>query len=853
MEHSKPAEGEGVLVEDHDNVAKASKGNKESKSKEDLNKDAERKETGDESDHVPKETTKDPLAAPEGSPSQKETIAVTPTDNNLANQTIPLLYYTRVRNAVLPRVASEGDETADTPFQSQCTCSIMGRILLSAENLSGHTTATGTEDETPPLTLLQQHFPHLSAAGPEQPVELFVSVMGFADGSVVVLDAKTRTVVSSKQFKIRESGKHHAVVGLSMDSSGSFLAAVDAGGMCSIFEMSKFQIQLAVRPNETGATSEAGAPSPTAGHSNVFSNFMSAFGGSSQSHAASTDEANDRIAQPTLVVGTLQTHRISYPRNFGAPTTVAIDPSYKRRREKAVLVGFADGRLVRTSRGLIFQRRNDSVIHQALTPSSSDSSMAPGIQSLVWRGPLVAWAEPSGIRLFDADNLSKIAHVDRPVGARPSLYPSVKNMTARLCFETADHLLVAWGDCLLQLTIRDSSASAAPAPTASEGSSEGAPRIVRRRTVECTMAWELDCIAVGVAPLDANHVIVLGLVPTAGDENNGGKADESQNEVELQVVARMNGNVVYSDLLPMVTGSPEVKQKRSKKSIAESIASFSLLSTYNTPHMENAIESLIVDSPGTEFDPTSLFSGDFSARNRFRDPHLRWDVSHVSSVSVPGNEETADTSGEEDDGSDEDESSAGSVDSDDYSFIYRPLEMESSDSVGSNPPMVWVVSGSDAIAARVRSLDDVIHAVRNKPALALQRALRRRADLRTHKLDDLVNAYFVAVLRRRESGKKRLSLRRMKLAATAMPVLIGGNMELWRHWIAQLEELPGALFILKNVIPVRGKFLMNISAGCKNCESCKGIASLTTCVQTLYCLLRATPSYFRKCFNKSFK
>ena len=768
------------------------------------------------------------LGAPTDPPREGGANDKDPIDNNnknipsptadLANETIPLLYYTRVQSPAVPRPTPPIDgesATASLPFQTPCTCSVMGRILLTSENVVGPSAtassngSTNAEDDTTPvLTLLQQYLPHLVSAGPDVPIELFVTVLGFRDGTVAVLDARTQAVLCGpqQQLQIRESGTRQAVVALSMDSTGTFLAAVDAGGMCTIFEMNKFQIAM-----QTATTAAAASP---AAEANVFSNFMSAFTGGgktptppAQTGAASSSErssgANNTTLQrqPTLLVSSLQTHRIPYPRNFGTPTTVAIDPAYKRRREKAVLVGFADGRLLQTKRGIIFQRRNDTVVHQALPPAPTDGTMAPGIQSLAWRGNLVAWAEPSGIRLFDAEGMTKIAHVDRPVGARPSLYPSVRDTTARLCFETSERLLVVWGDCLLQLTVRETNATTAAAASHAEHTTEGAPAMVRRRTVECTMAWELDCIAAGVAPLDKDHVLVLGLVPNMeDDENTNNTEDPMQNEVELQVLSRSDGNVVYSDLLPMLKIPPEATRRRGKTKPEESIAPFSLLSTFNTPRMGDNAEQIQKGDLGPDFDPVALFAGSMAPRQKFRDSHLIWDLSHVSPGDTP-----QDTSTEDGESNDDDDDSAGSVDSDDYSFVQRPLEVGAGSSRMAPPPTLWVVSGSDAVSGRVRNLDDAVAAVQDRPAIALQRALRHRAQLRTHKLSDLVNAYLAAVLRVSSPGQTRLSLRRMKLAASAMPVLLGGNTELWQHWVSELVDLPGALFILRNVLPLRGK------------------------------------------------
>lgn len=172
---------------------------------------------------------------------------------------------------------------------------------------------------------------------------------------------------------------------------------------------------------------------------------------------------------------------------------MVIDPAYRRRREKGLIVGFENGRLVLTKRGMIFQRRTDSVLYTA--------EEGP-IHTMTWRGSLLAWADPSGIRLMDVDQMVRIAHIDRPTGARPSLYPS-RVVWPSLCFETSQQLLVAWGDCLLSLYVHEqqprnkSSSSAASSSDGEAGnSSPGSqppppppppPSSTARRTVECNL------------------------------------------------------------------------------------------------------------------------------------------------------------------------------------------------------------------------------------------------------------------------------------------------------------------------------------------------------------------------------
>ena len=110
-----------------------------------------------------------------------------------------------------------------------------------------------------------------------------------------------------------------------------------------------------------------------------------------------------------------------------------------------------------------------------------------GIETIIWRSSLIAFADCSGISLYDIQSFKPIARVDRPGGAQPSLYhfmdpftnitrnenvsindvnqiansTSVAHIKPHLHFETSRSLLVAWGDCLMTLSISDMTATVA--------------------------------------------------------------------------------------------------------------------------------------------------------------------------------------------------------------------------------------------------------------------------------------------------------------------------------------------------------------------------------------------------------
>ena len=703
---------------------------------------------------------------------------------------MPLFQYSRVYGSLSRNTAGHStDKSSTMPLTKRRCCSALGKVILSSEIMASSNNETETSHVSPDLW--QQHPVHVAA-------------YGFEQGYIAVVDAVSgMAIAESDQFSVREGrNNNHSIIALSWDASGTYLAALDDGGMCAIFEI-KYSIQM--RNVVSSSDEQVGS-----GGGNLFTHFMSALVRGSQN---TTEQADTRPTQriPALTAAVVQVHRIPYPSSFGKPTCLAVDPAYKKRREKSVIVGFADGRLVLTRKGFVFQRRSDAVIYQAV----KDDDFT-GIEAIAWRGPLVAWADSSGVRLLDVDVLQRIAHVDRPSGARSSLYPSVARVHPTLCFETENDLLVAWGDCLLSLNIRDFSDRSSSSSTVSI--SEGSATVAaQRRRVECKMAWELDCIACGVVPIDAKHIAVLGLVPDDA-ESEGGNILSRENDVELQVISRMDGAVVFADMIPLARA-----EKKSHRQL-ESSVDFELLSSFVVPRMDTIsevqeTENVSGGSGVGTFDPLqgSMF-GKSSAAARFRDSHIVWGLEQV----VVEDENIL--FGNENNGTKNvDDSDDTSIDSDEYDFALTTLPNSilkvSGDSEQAVPPIIILASSHDIVLARTRDADDAVSYAleKGKYALALHRALQHIRRLRRYSIDELTNQYFRALLRISDSAddniftkNRPLSIRRLKIAAQVMPLLLGGKVDLWVHWLKELERLPGGLFVVRNAIPVRGTKIANL-------------------------------------------
>lgn len=675
-----------------------------------------------------------------------------------------------------------------------------------------------------------------------------VVALGTRDGKIQLVGGVTGQVWLTPQ-SIREhsdsSKPPEPIEFLSWDASGTVLAAMDRGGNCAIFEL-EFQpsteivsvVQTAApadstvtamteSPTATTHAEDASQPSQSQNNTdnnNLFSSWMSALTGvppeeeqqQQQERSPPPPPQQERVPTrvPTLATKILQVSRITYPTSFGRPSCMVIDPAYKTSKNKSLIVGWHDGRLVLTNKkeGL-FGRRNDVVLFQSISP----------MEAVAWRGSIVAFADTTGIKLFDVIHLVRIAHIDRPAGARPTLYPTVSYLAPSIVFDSPNTVLVAWGDCLLCMTIhqRQSTASNGMSTPRNDDASSSAGAIPKR-TVECTMAWELEGIALGVTPLDATHVLVFTLVPPLVQEGEQLDDDEEEeedltNDVQVQVVSRQTGNVVYCDSLPI--SRPDAPSVESEAGMAATVIQvdnaslFHLHSSFSMSRDDNSGRGTSSSLDASPFSPVPLTGSSTNQQQNVVDMHRQWNLHSVLYSNEDGSKTVSALDKEDDD---------SSVDSDDYGFVNRPADGDEIETMieqqhqtkPSIPPVLWITTPQDCLLVQAATVDDAIaYALefQKKPALALRRGLLHKRQLRRYSISNLVDEYLSAVLllkSRSGTEKKKLSLRRMKLAIDAMPSLLGGHAELWERWIDRLEAtIPGALFLLKDAIPVRDPIL----------------------------------------------
>ena len=801
-------------------------------------------------------------------------------------------------------------ESAAGAISPRCVCSTMGRITLpltkNGLRANQDTSLANEVDNSEGFVFTKAQTYSILA-------------MAMSDSSIHLVNAKTgRSLCQPSQLQVipvMPKNKSICIVGLSFNSTAKYLAALTKCGHVAIFELTYgYALRAYGAESESSSKSElsksasAVAVSVTSSfqNGNTFDSFLSRLAGEdlTSNDLTNSDTVNSEIeinrshdnimnssnppTQSLYIIAPISTARFSYklPHKVHA-TSFVLDPSYAKKREKHILVGFSHGRILLTKRSshggtigasggiggvmgnLLQPKRTDVEIYQDVVSgegSSNGKYVYLGIEALTWRGGLCAWADSSGMKIYDLDSNMRLAHIDRPTGAKVTLYSSlelVHGLKPSLIFETSKSLLIGWGDCLMNMVVKEKLIKAKDGAT------------TKRKTVECVMAWELDCIACGIVPVDTEHVAVLGLVPlpksdseveikeneAMGDDKSGGVIDlgrihekdednlshavhvanGKENLVELQVISRKLGTVMSSDILPLIRFAPDNGGENLSGTTKDVSCDYSLMSSFATPKMadiDEADEEEFLGEGVGEYDIQNVFLTTMntplsigSNRQTFRDPHKRWSIEEFRRTIMCDYDNTDGSSNENEsqqqDWTNDDASTSlssvsteGSEYSDDYSFLFHQERRKSNVvSILTNSPLMVITSPHDTVLVQTRDIDDAIDFSKSLSldGLALRYGLDHRRLLRRHRLSQLIQEYFAAILHPEKGNKVKeasyddtqyssnLSVRRLKLAARATPILLGGNIRLWDRWVQEFAKIPGGLFVLSQHLPVRGE------------------------------------------------
>jgi hypothetical protein len=268
------------------------------------------------------------------------------------------------------------------------------------------------------------------------------------------------------------------------------------------------------------------------------------------------------------------------------------------------------------------------------------------------------------------------------------------------------------------------------------------------------------------------------------------------------------------------------------------------MSSFATPRMvdtDEAEEEEVLGEGGGEYDIQNVFLNTMNSpisigtsRQPFRDPHERWSIEDFRRMIMCDYDNTDDDRNEnqgQHQGNDDASASLSSVStegseySDDYSFLFHKEQSKpNAVSILTNSPLMVITSPHDTVLVQTRDIDDAIEFSKSLSlnGLALRYGLDHRRLLRRHRLSQLIQEYFAAILHPEKGNKVKettdddiqcsstLTVRRLKLAAKATPILLGGNIRLWDRWVQEFAKIPGGLFVLSQHLPVRGELYIKI-------------------------------------------
>jgi len=264
-----------------------------------------------------------------------------------------------------------------------------------------------------------------------------------------------------------------------------------------------------------------------------------------------------------------------------------------------------------------------------------------------------------------------------------------------------------------------------------EGVFDGAAPTFRAEIVQ---SWQTDCIVVGLAPFDYDHLALLGFAPDEVDASGGNARPE------LQIVRRKDGVVKSADALPMVGYD------------ALGSESYSLDCTYagTAPADQSAASWRAEDWILIHNAASAADSGDSVAADGADG------ASAAGGSAAAGHDRLAST-----------EARSASV----------PSAMRGV------PPSLYVVSPRDVVVVRVRDVDDQLDVVlsavsarRHRDALTIARAQSHK--LRRHRMHDLVKGHLDAMLSSLEFDS----------AAAELGELLGSAETLWEYWIFVFDK-----------------------------------------------------------------
>ncbi|XP_010521708.1 PREDICTED: vacuolar protein sorting-associated protein 41 homolog [Tarenaya hassleriana] len=219
--------------------------------------------------------------------------------------------------------------------------------------------------------------------------------------------------------------------------------------------------------------------------------------------------------------------RFDYHRPMKA---ISLDPEYTKKQSRRFVAGGLAGHLYLNSKKWLGYK--DQVLHSGEGP----------IHAVKWRGSLIAWANDSGVKVYDAAKDQRVTFIERPRGS-----PRPEVLLPHLVWQDDTLLVIGWGTSVKIASIKSDQQKAA----------NGTYRHIQMSSlnqVDIVASFQTSYYISGIAPF-GDSLVILAYIPV---EEDGEKERASSmlprqgnaQRPEVRIVS-WNNDELTTDALPV--------------------------------------------------------------------------------------------------------------------------------------------------------------------------------------------------------------------------------------------------------------------------------------------------------------
>ncbi|KAI7904801.1 uncharacterized protein BX663DRAFT_503574 [Cokeromyces recurvatus] len=228
----------------------------------------------------------------------------------------------------------------------------------------------------------------------------------------------------------------------------------------------------------------------------------------------SIDKNNEFIASASddgkVFIYALYTSEIQFY-NFKRPIkSIALDPEFARKSTRQFVSGGMAEQLILSEKSWLLGHK-DVVLHAGEGP----------IYAIRWRNNFIAWANDTGVKIYDTTTNARITYIDRPEGSpRADLYK------CRLCWKNDTTLLIGWADTVKVVAIKPQSNTTAGQQ--------------RSHYAEIVNIFQTDYMISGIAPFNDTVMLLSYLLD---DDNDKDTCRRLASKPELHIINAENEEI----------------------------------------------------------------------------------------------------------------------------------------------------------------------------------------------------------------------------------------------------------------------------------------------------------------------